>query len=246
MVHRVLLHNHSTWSHDGRMSLDGVARLGDFLGASAVVMSEHDYDFTATKWDDYVGACRQVSTAKCVVVPGIEYSSPNDDIHIITVGSPRFHGARRDLVEVTTEIRANGGAAVLAHPRRRGCFDKVTSEVLARIDGVEIWNRKVDGLLPAKLYFEFGRRHRLATTVGMDLHAPRQIFPMWNLIDATQPLNGALVATAIRQRKISPACFLGSLSAGLEGGFSVALGSLASAERVRRLLRNVRDIIRPR
>ena len=139
-VHRILLHNHSTWSHDGRMSLGAVARLGDFLGASAVVMSEHDYDFTATKWDDYVGACRQVSTTKCVVVPGIEYSSPNDDIHMITVGSPMFHGARRDLVDVSKEVRAYGGAAVLAHPRRRDCFDKVTSEVLAGIDGVEIWN----------------------------------------------------------------------------------------------------------
>src|SRR5271166_6064505 len=60
-THRVLLHNHSTWS-DGHMSLNTVARLGEHLGASAVVMSEHDFDFTEIKWEDYVQACREAST----------------------------------------------------------------------------------------------------------------------------------------------------------------------------------------
>jgi predicted metal-dependent phosphoesterase TrpH len=243
-IQRVLLHNHSTWS-DGHMSLSTIARLGELLGASAVVMSEHDYDFTSLKWDDYIIACRQASTQKCTVVPGIEYSSHNGDIHIVTVGTPCFHGTYRDLVDTITAVRAEGGAAVLAHPRRRDCFDKITNEVLAVLDGVEIWNRKVDGLLPARLYFEFARSHALATTVGMDLHAWRQIFPMWNEIDAgSEPLDGKIVATALRQRKIAPACILGELAASLEGGFSIALGTLASAERARCILRDTRDVVR--
>jgi predicted metal-dependent phosphoesterase TrpH len=242
-VQRVLLHNHSIWS-DGRMSLSAVARLGEFLGASAVVMSEHDYDFTAPKWENYLIACRQASTPKCAVVPGIEYSFHDDNIHIVTVGTPYFHGARGDLVEVITAVRAEGGAAILAHPRRRDCFDKISTDVLAVLDGVEIWNRKADGLLPAKLYFNFARNHGLATTVGMDLHTRRQIFPMWNEIDSLESPNGKVVATALRQRKIAPACILGGLAAGLEGHFSIALGVLASAERVRRILRDTRDIIR--
>jgi predicted metal-dependent phosphoesterase TrpH len=241
---RVLLHNHSTWS-DGRMSLSAVARVGELLGASAVVMSEHDYDFTSGKWDDYTIACREASTQKCVVLPGIEYSSLNGDIHIVTVGTSHFHGARRDLVDTITAVRAEGGAAVLAHPLRRGCFEKVTSEVLAVLDGIEIWNRKVDGLSPAKPYFEFARSHALATTVGMDLHSWRQVFPMWNDIDAGPgPLDAKIVAAALRQRRIAPACILGGLTASLEGSFSLALGTLASAERARRMLRDARDVVR--
>jgi hypothetical protein len=225
------------------MSLDTVARLGEYLGASAVVMSEHDYEFTSLKWDDYTSACRQASTRKCAVVPGIEYSSSNDDIHIVTVGTPYFHGARRNLVDTITAVRAEGGAAILAHPSRRNCFDKITADVLAVLDGVEIWNRKADGLLPAKAYFNFARSHGLATTVGMDLHAWRQVFPMWNEIDAGPgPLDGKIVATALRQRQIAPACMLGSLASGLEGGHSITLGILASTERARRVLRWVRDV----
>jgi hypothetical protein len=243
-VKRVLLHNHSTWS-DGHMSLSTVAQLGEFLGASAVVMSEHDYDFTPLKWDDYINACRQASTRKCAVVPGIEYSSRDGDMHVVTVGTPYFHGAHRDLVDIITAVRAEGGAAVLAHPRRRNCFDKITTDVLAMLDGVEIWNRKVDGLLPAKLCFKFARSHALATTVGMDLHAWRQIFPMWNEIDAdSEPVDGKIVATALRRRKIAPACILGGLAAGLEGGFSVALRTLALAERGRCILRDAREALR--
>jgi predicted metal-dependent phosphoesterase TrpH len=243
-IQRVLLHNHSTWS-DGHMSLSTIARLGELLGASAVVMSEHDYDFTSLKWDDYINACRHASTRKCAVVPGIEYSFHNDDIHIVTVGTPYFHGACRDLVDTITAVRAEGGAAVLAHPHRRNCFDKITNEVLTVLDGIEIWNRKVDGLLPTKLYFEFARRHALATTVGMDLHTWRQIFPMWNKIDAgAEPLDGKIVATALRQRTITPACILGGLAASFEGRFSIALGALASAERARCMLRDMRDVIR--
>jgi hypothetical protein len=113
------------------------------------------------------------------------------------------------------------------------------------IDGIEIWNRKVDGLLPAKLYFDFARSYALATTVGMDLHAWRQIFPMWNKIDGgAEPLDGKIVATALRQRKITPACVLGGVAASFEGGFSIALGTLASAERARCILRDMRDVIR--
>lgn len=242
-VRRVLLHNHSTWS-DGRMDLRAVARLGEYLGASAVVMSEHDYEFTPSKWADYIVACRQASTPKCTIVPGIEYSSSDDDLHVVTLGTPNFHGARQDLVQTITAVRAEGGAAVLAHPLRRNCFGKITPEILGVLDGIEIWNRKADGLLPVKVYFDFARSHGLATTVGMDLHTWRQVFPMWNEMEAGPgTLDGNAVATALRQRRIAPACALGNLAPGLERGHSATLAILASAESVRRNLRDARDFL---
>src|SRR5262249_45070979 len=150
-------------------------QLGGIPGGPGVVISEHEYAFTPLKWDEYINACRQASSRKCAVVPGIEYSSCDGEMHVVTMGTPKFPEAHRDLVDIITAVRAEGGAAVLAHPRRRDCFDKITTDVLAVLDGVEIWNRKVDGLLPAKLCFKFARSHALATTVGMDLHAWRQI-----------------------------------------------------------------------
>jgi hypothetical protein len=241
---RVLLHNHSTWS-DGHMSLTAIARVGERLGAAAVVMSEHDFDFSPTKWEEYVPACQQASTAKCVIIPGIEYSSPNDDIHVVTMGTSRFHGARRDLRETLTAIRSDGGATVLAHPRRRDCFDKVSGDLLDLLDGIEFWNRKVDGLSPVNTYFAFARDRGLAPIVAMDLHTWRQVFPLWNEVPVgPEALDGNRVAAALHKRIIAPACFLGKLEAGLDRGSSLTLASLAAAERFRRLVRDIRDTTR--
>jgi predicted metal-dependent phosphoesterase TrpH len=243
-VYRILLHNHSTWS-DGRMPLSAIARLGEYLRVSAVVMSEHDNYFTPDKWGDYVNACREASTAKCIVVPGIEYSFLDDDVHILTVGTPYFHGVGRDIVETLSAIRGEGGAAVLAHPGRRGSFDKISTGILSVLDGIEIWNRKVDGLLPAKQYFKFAQKHLLAVTVGMDLHVWRQVFPMWNEMEVgTKLLDGKAVATALRQRRVIPSCIVGELTTGLEGRFSIGLATLASGEWGRRNLRDAREISR--
>jgi hypothetical protein len=241
MISRILLHNHSTWS-DGRMSLDRIVRLGARLGAAAVVMSEHDFYFTPQKWEEYVNACQLASTERCTIIPGIEYSSPSDKIHVITMGSPYFYGARGDLVETLAAVRAAGGASVLAHPSRKGCFEMLSGEVINLLDAVEIWNRKVDGLLPVKAYFEFARSLNLATTVGMDLHSWRQIFPMWNEIDVHDGIDGKSVALALRARAIKPAaCLIGKLENSLNAKSSLALTSLAAAEKCRCMLRNLRD-----
>ena len=101
-THRVLLHNHSTWS-DGQLSLKEVARIGEKLGASAVAMSEHDFDFTPQKWKEYTEACRLESTKSCTLIPGIEYSSVDDNIHVVTVGATSYFGARRNLVELSRQ-----------------------------------------------------------------------------------------------------------------------------------------------
>jgi hypothetical protein len=228
------------------MSLSAIARLGEHLGASAVVMSEHDFDFSPTRWGDYVKACRKASTVKCVIIPGIEYSSPDDDIHVVTMGTPFFHGARNDLLETLTSVHLEGGAAILAHPRRRDCFNKISSDLLDLLDGVEIWNRKVDGLLPVNTYFRFARDHGLAPIVAMDLHTWRQVFPMWNEISAEPELpDGDGVAAALHKRLIAPACILGKLEPCLDRGPSPALGILAAAEQFRRFLRSIRDAARP-
>jgi hypothetical protein len=209
-------------------------------------MSEHDFDFTPLKWDDYVHACQRASTSKCIIIPGIEYSSPDDDIHVVTIGTPLFHGARRNLLDTIPAVHEEGGAAVLAHPRRRDAFKKITGNLLNVLDGIEIWNRKVDGLLPVEAYFNFARNRELAQIVAMDLHTWRQVFPMWNEISGgLEPLDGKAIATALRERRTVPACVLGKLGPGLDEASSVALNLLGTAELFRRLLRDIRGALRP-
>ena len=208
-------------------------------------MSEHDFDFSPLKWAKYIEACRSESTKSCVLIPGIEYSSPDDNVHVVTIGTMNYFGARRNLLETLSAVRADGGATILAHPRRRNAFSGITSELLRHIDGIEIWNCKVDGLLPVRSYFRFAREQNLATTVGMDLHSRRQIFPMWNLLTArSEPLDGKAIASALRDRLIAPAWLMGNLIPELNRDFSIEIGVLTIAEAVRSTLREVRDATR--
>lgn len=242
-AHRVLLHNHSTWS-DGRLSLKEVVRWGERLRVSAIAMSEHDFDLTTHKWEEYVEACRLESTKACQLIPGVEYSSPDDNIHVVTVGAKSFFGARRDLAKTLAAVRSEGGASILAHPRRRNSFEKITRDLLEQIDAIEVWNRKVDGLAPVRGFSRFAKNNELAITVGMDLHTWRQIFPMWNVVVAPPGIiDGEVIANALRCRAISPACCLGKIGAALDRNYSVKIGILIAAEVLRRGIRGLRDSI---
>ena len=176
----------------------------------------------------------KASTPKCAVIPGIEYSSPNDDIHVVTMGTPRFHGARQDLLETIPAVRARG-----VQPCLRIRVDATPSTrslaTYGLLDGIEIWNRKVDGLLPVQAYFRLARNRGLAPIVAMDLHTWRQIFPMWKRYSsrsgAARRQHGG---DGLRERQMAPACIVGRLEPGLDGGFSLTLSSLVAAEQLRR------------
>jgi hypothetical protein len=72
---------------------------------------------------------------------------------------------------------------VLAYPRRRDSFHKISEDLVDALKGVEIWNCKVDGLSTVDIYFRLARDRGLALIVAMDLHTWRQIFPMWKAGD---------------------------------------------------------------
>lgn len=66
---------------------------------------------------------------------------------------------------------------------------------------------------------------------------------MWNLVAAdTEPIDGKVIAGAVRERTIVPACIIGNLRPGLDRACSVEIGILATAEMLRRSLRNLRDL----
>lgn len=240
---RVVLHAHSTWSYDGHWELPRIARLFGRFGVDAVMMTEHDTGFPADRFDEYRAACDAASTSRCRLIPGIEYSDPGNDIHILTWGLDRFLGEGRAVEATLEDVRAAGGAAIFAHPARREAWRLFRGPWAALLDGIEIWNRKTDGVAPGAEALKLQAETGLAPTVGVDFHQARHLYPLDHLLEVpggigSQALEAALVR-AIRAGDLSPCAWRRRLiGAGdsLPGSYPVH----QSLEKTRQTLRALR------
>lgn len=232
---RVVLHAHSTWSYDGHWQLADIARLYGRWGVDAVMMTEHDTGFDPARFDAFRAECAAGSTERCRLIPGIEYSSPDNDIHILTWGLTRFLAEHRPVTETLENVAAAGGVAVFAHPIRRDCWKKYDPAWTPLLSGMEVWNRKSDGLSPGTEALRLMQETGLPPTVGQDFHRRKQFYPLTHQVEITGDTEAGLVE-AIRLGQLRPQAFRrdlfgadGELRAGLHRGL----------ERTRRGLKRV-------
>lgn len=134
------------------------------------------------------------------------------------------------------DVRAEGGVAILAHPIRRAVW-------LALLDGIELWNRKSDGISWGREALEMIATHGLPATVGHDFYRRRQIWPLsqrFDLSDApdTADALGTALVLALRAGDSSPFAFGRRLRG--DGGLPSRL-PYPALERARCGLRDLRD-----
>ena len=236
---RVVLHVHSTWSYDGRWPLERIARLYGALGADAVMMTEPDTGFDPTRFGGYVAACAAASTRRCRLVPGIEYSDPGNDIHILTWGLDRFLAEHRPVPETLAAVAEAGAAAILAHPARRDAWAKYDPAWTEGLHGIELWNRKADGIAPGRRAEELIAATGLPATVGQDFHRLRQLWPLTMCVAGADPADpGPGIVTALRLGKAVPQAFRRTLL-GSDG-----VVRRAPHDRLERMRRKIRDAVR--
>jgi hypothetical protein len=200
-------HVHSVWSYDGQWKLEDIVREFSDRGYHVLLMTEHDRGFTPSRWTDYRKACQELCSEKLLVVPGIEYSDPENIVHILTWGDVPFLGQNLPTRRVLEAVREAGGVAVLAHPSRRKAwqrFDVAWSEYLI---GIEVWNRKADGWRPSPDAPALVTASGCAPFVGIDFHDRRQLFPLTMVLDCSMPLSHGAVLDCLRSRKYEPRAF---------------------------------------
>lgn len=192
----VVLHCHSVWSYDGHWQLSRIARVFGRLGVRAVMMTEHDTGFAPERFAEYRAACAQASTARCTLIPGIEYSCPDNDVHILTWGLQDFLAEHRPVIDTLKDVRAAGGVAIFAHPIRREAFKLFQPDWVPYLAGIELWNRKSDGITWGPEAWDLIQQTGLPATVGMDFHKPRHFYPLINRmpVQAGPTLEADLVA----------------------------------------------------
>jgi hypothetical protein len=176
---RAAFHVHSEWSYDAEIPLPEIAALFRRRNCDAVFMCEHDRGFDAERFRAYVEACRKASLPSGpLLVPGIEYASPDDRVHVPVWGAVPFLGEGVPTTELLRTVDAHGGSAVLAHPVRRDAWRVFEPEWLALCKGIEIWTRKWDGWAPNPRACGMAVDAGLVGVGALDLHRTHQLFPL--------------------------------------------------------------------
>jgi hypothetical protein len=228
--YRVAAHVHSSWSYDAAWPLPDIARAFRRRRYDAVLMSEHDRGFSQRRWAEYQRACAAASTDAILLVPGIEYEDADNVVHTPVWGeSVPFLGAARPTLDLLRSARAEGGAAVFAHPWRRDAISRFQPQWAPLLSAVEIWNRKYDGIAPHASGLAFTGTHGLHPFVSLDFHTRRQFFPLAMSVSLAAAPSVASLAEAIRAGRCRPE-FLGMsvlrFTGGLEGSALRALETL--------------------
>ncbi|WP_344092927.1 hypothetical protein [Microbacterium deminutum] len=131
------------------------------------------------KWDRMQAACDAIGEERdFVVVPGIEYQDPDHIIHLPVFGRSSFYGRSPDIGDVARRARRDGAAAIFAHPRRRDAWQRFDPAWAADLAGIEVWNRKYDGIRPNAWALSVSAEHGMPATVALDWHGPRQLYPL--------------------------------------------------------------------
>jgi hypothetical protein len=184
-------HVHSEWSDDASWSLRRIAETFGGRGYGVVLMCEHSRGFTARKWEDYWQACDAASTERVLLVPGIEYGDADDVVHIPVWGRVPFFGEAPDVGELLVAATRAGATAVFAHPSRRDAWRRFDPSWRDYLGGIEIWNRKYDGVAPNSNSVALAREQGAGSVVALDFHTRRQLFPLSLALSAAEPAEDA-------------------------------------------------------
>ncbi|MFK7751195.1 MAG: PHP domain-containing protein [Sedimentitalea sp.] len=204
---RVAMHAHSEWSYDADWPLSRIAKVMPHLGASVVMMSEHDTGFPAERFEQYRAECAAASTKQCLIIPGIEYSDETNSVHLPTWGLTRFLGEARSTVATLNDVAADRGASIFAHPARRDVWSVYQDSWTALLSGLEIWNRKSDGLAPGQQALTLLQQTGLPPTIGMDFHRVNHLWPLINHVEIESPVSEAKLVQALRAGRMTPYAF---------------------------------------
>jgi hypothetical protein len=225
-------HLHSTWSYDGSWTLDALVEAFARRGYRVMMMTEHDNGFTPERYDQFREACARATSDRMLVLPGMEYSDPENRVHVLVWGSP-FLGEGLETGALLDGVAAYGGHAVLAHPARRAAWQRFDPRWSKTLLGIEAWNRKYDGVAPGDAASTLLEAGTAVPFVGLDFHTARQFFPLGMLLDLEGGINEETVLECLRHRRCKARAFGLPLT---ERRFGTALPLLQAAERGRRSL----------
>jgi len=205
---RVVAHVHSDWSYDGSWPLERLAGAFSKRGYRAILMAEHDRGFDQAKWEAYREACAAASNPEILLVPGIEYSDPDNTVHVPVWGPVPFLGENLETASMLPAAHEAGGIAVFAHPRRKHAYAQFDPSWFRYLTGIELWNRRYDGYAPNHdVALLLRSRPELLPFATLDFHTRRHFHPLAMVLELDGPVSEPSILSAIRARRARPMAF---------------------------------------
>lgn len=171
---RGLLHVHSSFSHDGKDSIEALAEWARARAIRFIAITDHAEDLDEAGWSELRRLCDLHSDAEFRLFPGLEYRFTGyTGVHLLACGLQRWI-APSTPDEFVAMATPNCALTIGAHPvlwRR-----EMTPASLAQLHAIEVWNGGYNTrYLPDPAAIERVRRLRregVATlaVVGPDQH----------------------------------------------------------------------------
>lgn len=178
---------HTIFSYDGKIEIDELRERARKGKVSFVILADHAETILERK--NIGKVLKEIGNYNSppFVIFGVEYvCSPR--VHLLAVGIKEILENCKDPLDVIGTIHRQGGLAIWGHYDFR--LRSADIEILRKMDGIEIWNRKYDGkmsFLPykGKLFNMIRDKYNknLKMYNGMDLHS----FASWDNLFVIMP-----------------------------------------------------------
>lgn len=172
MMVQGIVHCHSTYSYDAKMSLRELRELFVANGVQFVCMTEHTDDLTKERAAAFLAECAALSDETFLFIPGFEV--PYRRAHILMIGIRNFFERYAPTLDVLRTWSDSASFVVLAHPVRNRF--EVEDGLLEQIDALEVWNQQYEGKRVPRVrslrLFDTLKKKKpsLVATGGIDFH----------------------------------------------------------------------------
>jgi predicted metal-dependent phosphoesterase TrpH len=173
-----IIHCHSTYSYDAKLSLCELKELCQKNGISFVCMTEHTDELTSARAEEFIKECEALSDSSFLFIPGFEVPykihGAHDHAHILMIGTRTYHEQYAPTIEVLKHWTEDASFVILAHPVRNQFL--VDDGLLSEIDALEVWNQQYEGkrvprTRSLKLFEQLRKlKPELRATGGVDFH----------------------------------------------------------------------------
>ncbi len=183
-----IMHCHSLYSYDAKMSLAEIKELCKKNGVQFVCMTEHTDELTHERAEAFVRECDALSDETFLFIPGFEV--PYEGAHILMVDARTFVSQYASTIETLKKWTDIASFVVLAHPVRNQF--QVSDALLAEISALEVWNQQYEGKRVPRTrslrLFDTLRLQKpaLVATGGVDFHRASHFGAPFITLNATE------------------------------------------------------------